>query len=115
MAKSRPRAPVRPDSAPLSGLHGCGIAGIRGGLGLSGLGGIAGGDDGFESLALVLEVALGGFDEIRDEVVAALQLDVDLGEGVLEAVLEGDETIVLADHVQGHDGHDGDEDQQWYH
>ncbi len=65
--------------------------------GAGAVGGIPGGDHGFESFTLVLEVALGGFDKIRDEVVAALQLHVDLGEGVLEAVLEGDEAIVLAD------------------
>ena len=32
--------------------------------------------------------ALGGFDEVGDEVVAAFELDIDLGEGVFEAVSE---------------------------
>jgi hypothetical protein len=30
----------------------------------------------------VLEVPLGGLDEVRDQIVAALQLDVDLSKGV---------------------------------
>ena len=32
-------------------------------------------------------------DEVGNQIVAALQLNVDLGEGVLEAVLQGDETV----------------------
>jgi hypothetical protein len=50
-------------------------------------------DHGLERRALVLQVALGGLDEIGDEVVAALELHIDLGEGVLEAVAEADERL----------------------
>ena len=67
-------------------LHGVAIGGIGGDGGGGGGGDVTGFDDGFERAALVLHVALGGFDEIRDKVVAALELDVDLGEGVIEAV-----------------------------
>jgi hypothetical protein len=31
-------------------------------------------------------VALDGFNQVRNQLVAAFELDVDLGEGVLEAV-----------------------------
>ena len=55
---------------------------------------VAGLDHGFKRFALVLQVALGDLDQIRDEVVAALQLHIDLGEGILEAITEGDEAVV---------------------
>ena len=50
-----------------------------------------------EGAALVFEVALGGFDQVGDEVVAALELNVDLGEGVFETVAERvyQETLAL--------------------
>ena len=51
----------------------------------------------------MLEVALGGFDEIGDKIVAALELDVDLGEGVFEAVAQGDEAVVNGDGPQAED------------
>ena len=67
-------------------FHGGGVGGVGGGGLRGGVGGVARGDHGLEGLALVLEVALGGFHQIGDEVVATLQLHVDLGEGVLETV-----------------------------
>jgi len=48
-------------------------------------------DHGLEGLPLVRHVALDGLDQVRDQVATALELDLDLGEAVLIAVLEGDQ------------------------
>jgi hypothetical protein len=39
-------------------------------------------------------VTLGGFDEVRDQVITALQLNVHLSERVLKAVPQPDEGVV---------------------
>ena len=57
---------------------------------------VAGSGDGFECFALVLHVGLRGFNEVRDKVVAAFELDIDLREGVFEAVPQSYEMVVLA-------------------
>src|SRR5690606_38176053 len=62
---------------------------------------------GLEGLALVLEVRLGRLDQVGDEVVPALELDVDLRERVLEAVPQADQPVVDADHPE--DEHDDDD------
>lgn len=88
------------------------VGGIgSGGLGRGG-GDIAGLDDGFEGFALVLEVAFRDLDEIGDEIVAALQLDVDLGERVFEAIAEGDEGVVDADGPEAEHEEEGGEDAE---
>ena len=51
-------------------------------------------DDGLERAALVRHVTLGRFDQIRNQVVAPLQLHFDLRERVLITVLERDELVV---------------------
>ena len=53
--------------------------------------------DRFQRFPLVLDVALGHLDQVRDQVVAPLQLHVDLREGVLVAVPQGDQPVVHAD------------------
>jgi hypothetical protein len=93
-------------------LHGGGVGRVGGGGLGGGEGDVAGLDDGLEGLALVLEVALGDFDEVGDEVVTALQLDVDLGEGVLEAVAEGDEAVVDAGDEEGGDQRETEESDE---
>jgi hypothetical protein len=50
-----------------------------------------------QGLALVRHVALGDLDQVRDQVVSARQLHVDLREGVLEGVAGRDEAVVDAD------------------
>ena len=66
-----------------------GGGGLRGGVGdVARLGHV------LEGLVLVLQVALGGLDQVRDQVVPALQLDVDLRVRVLEPVPERDERVV---------------------
>ena len=94
-------------------LDGGGIGGIGGGGLRGGQGDVAGLDDIFERAVLVLEVTLGDLDEVRDQVIAALELDIDLREGVLETVAEGDKPVVDADHEQGqhHDGGEEDEEE----
>jgi hypothetical protein len=42
----------------------------------------------------VAHVRLGRLDQVGDQVVPALQLHVDLAEGVLVAVAQGDEIVV---------------------
>ena len=61
-------------------------------VGLRGL--RAGFDDRSQGAAFMGHVPLRGFDEVRDEVVAALQLNVHLSERVLEAVPQPDERVV---------------------
>ena len=73
---------------------------------------VAGLDDGFERAAFVRGVALDGFDEVRDEIEPALQLDVDLRPGVVDLVAAPDQAVVGADE-DGHDhqdDHDDDDD-----
>ena len=88
-------------------FHRVAIGGIGGDGGSGGGGDVAGFDHGLERGALVLHVALGGLNEIRDEVVAALELDVDLGEGVFEAVAKGDKAVVDAGDPEAGDEEDG--------
>jgi hypothetical protein len=88
-------------------FHRVAIGGIGGDGGGGGGGDVAGFDHGLERGALVLHVALGGLNEIRDEVVAALELDVDLGEGVFEAVAKGDQAVVDAGDPEAGDEEDG--------
>ena len=63
-----------------------------------------------EGAALVGRVALHRLDEVRDQVVAPPQLDVDLGPAVLGAVAQPDEPVVDRDRGQRHDQDEHDED-----
>src|SRR4029079_6187749 len=54
----------------------------------------AGLSDGLEDFLLVRRVALGGRDEVGDQVVASTQLGVDVRPGVLDQVPLGDEPVV---------------------
>ena len=93
-------------------LHGARVAGIGGGGLRGGVGDVARLGDGLERLALVLDVALGGLDQVRNQVVAALELHVNLRVGVLEAVAQRDEFVVAADdkadEAQQHHQHNDD-------
>ena len=55
---------------------------------------VAGGDDSFEGTFLVRGVAFYGFDEVGNQIVATLQLDVDIGPGVIALYLEADQAVV---------------------
>jgi hypothetical protein len=54
-------------------------------------------DDRLEGLALVLEVPLGRLDEVGDEVVAALELDVDLRPALADVLPQADEAVKVGD------------------
>src|SRR5690606_31932754 len=77
--------------------------------------GVAGLDHRVERLALVGGVALDGLDQVGDEVVAARQLDVDLGPGVLDAVPQRDQAVVADDDVQREQNDEGDDDDDDEH
>ena len=86
------------------GLRACGGSGaLRGDCVRSGLGYRV------ESSALVGGVAFYGLDQIRDEISAAFELDVDVGPGVLGADSEGDESVV-EDDVERYENDDDDEE-----
>ena len=74
---------------------------------------VAGGDDRLEGAALVLDVALGGFHQVGDQVEAALQLHVDLGEGIFISVATGDQAVVHADEYE-RQNHNQDYDDDGY-
>ena len=58
----------------------------------------------------MFEITFGGFDEIRDQVIATLELDINLRKRVFESVAQSDQSI-----VNPHDpkGHQDDKDQQY--
>jgi hypothetical protein len=58
----------------------------------------------------VLHVALGGLHEIRDQVVAPLELHVDLRPGFLADVLETDQAVVERDEPEDEDDEDAQQD-----
>ena len=71
--------------------------------------------DRLEGAALVLGVALDGLDEVLDEVPAPLELHLDLGPRVVDAVPERDEPVVerdQADDEQPDDHEDDDPDHR---
>ena len=69
-------------------------------------------DDRGQRAAFMGHVTLGGFDEVRDEVVTALQLHVHLGEGVLEAVPQPDEGVVDADQEEADENEGGEKNKK---
>ena len=71
-------------------------------------GGIAGGDNGLESLFLVLGVALDRLDQICDQVAAALELRVDVLPSVIDAIAQRNEVIVDANY-RANDSDDNDD------
>ena len=64
--------------------------------------------DRLEGAALVGRVALDRLDEVRDQVVAPLELHLDLRPRVVDPVALLDEAVVQRDHVD-HEQHDDDE------
>ena len=93
-------------------FHRVTIGGIGGDGGGGGGGDVAGFDHGLERGALVLHVALSGLDEVGDEIVTALELNIDLGEGVLEAIAKGDEAVVDAGDPKAGDQEDGEDNAE---
>ena len=97
-------------------LHGLGVSWVGGRPGAGAFGRIAGSDDGFEGLAFMGEEPLGGFDQVWNQVMAPLQLHVDLGECVPKTVPKVDQAVVDArepgdqrdsNHQQSNEPHHG--------
>jgi len=66
--------------------------------------------DVLEDFPLVLQIPLRRVDEVGDQVVPTLELNVDLGPGVLHAVLQADEAVVGADEPEEEENTNSDED-----
>ena len=64
-----------------------------------------------EGALLVRGVALDRLDEVRDQVVATLELNVDLAPCLLHEVAQLDEAVVHADRPEGEQHDDGDDDE----
>ena len=90
------------------------VVGLGLGVGRAGRGHrrVAGVDHGLEGLALVGGVALHGLDQVRDQVDAPLQLHVDLGPRVVDAVARPDEAVVGDDEVDAQDHEDREHDDE---
>jgi hypothetical protein len=73
-----------------------------------GVGNIARLDHGFERTTLMFHVPFGDFHQIGNEIVAALELDVDLSEGIFESIAQRDEGVVDARDRQA-ENNDNDE------
>jgi hypothetical protein len=61
-------------------------------------------------VALVRRVALDRLDQVRDQVVPALELNVDVGEPFIGPLLEANQAVEGGDHVDDRDHHDGEDD-----
>ena len=96
------------------GFGGVGGGEVSGEVVEGGVGALPGVGDGLEGFALVGQVCAGGFHEVGDEVVPALELDVDLGEGVFAAVFVLDEGVVDDGRVDGEDDDDSDGDPDFH-
>ena len=92
--------------AQCTGQH---VVGFHFGLGGGGAyGGVARVDHGGERVLLVLGVALDGLDQVGDQVVAALQLRVDVLPGVIDTIALGNHVVV--DASDGADDHNDNND-----
>src|SRR6185437_7391068 len=72
--------------------------------------GVARLDDGFEGAAFVRRIAFHGLDQVRDQVVSLLELHVDVGERLIDALAHRDEAVVARDHDDREDDDDGKDD-----
>jgi len=66
-------------------------------------------NDRFERFTLVLDVSLGRFDQIRNQVMTTGQLHVDLRKRILVPVAPGNQAVVNRD-AQQNDSNDDDQD-----
>ena len=71
---------------------------------------VARGDDRGQGFLFVLQVFARDFNEVRDEVVAAGELDVDLCEGVFRVVAVIDEAVVNGDARNDGEDNEGEDD-----
>ena len=59
---------------------------------------LAGLNDGIQCLFLVGGIAFHRLDQVRNEILALFQLNIDISEGLIAALALGDQAIVNADH-----------------
>src|SRR5690554_4395280 len=79
--------------------HGAWLAGVGRGILQPRQGAVARLGHRLQGLALVAHVGPGGLHQVGNQVVAALELYLDLGEGVLEAVLQRHQAVVDRDRI----------------
>ena len=60
-------------------------------------------------------ITLHGFDEIGNQVVAALELDVHLSPGVLRGIAQTDESVVESDDKDEEEGNESEDDPEYEH
>ena len=79
----------------------------------------AGFRDAVEDAVLMCGVALHGRDQVRDQVVASLQLRVDVRPGFVHVLVQGDQAVALGDEPSecdcGDRDYDADSDQKLFH
>src|SRR2546428_2064017 len=92
-----------------AGEHAFGLA--LGSRALRGHGAVARVDDSLESALLVSGVALDRFHHVGDQVVAALELHINVGPGVIALHLKTNQAVVRADGKQQHDRYDNQKNQ----
>ena len=95
---------------PVSAFSACGLRGRTLGAGGDGRG--AGVRDVGQDLLLEPHVALDGVHEVGDQVVASLELDLDLGERLVDPEASLDQPVVEPDHEEHRDHDDRDDDDQ---
>ena len=79
---------------PPEAADGGAVLGVGGGVAARALRLVAGLGDPRQGFPLMVHVGLGGFHQVGYQIVAPLQLHVDLREGVLEAVLKAHQPVV---------------------
>src|SRR5208282_4815819 len=75
-------------------LNGSRVGRIGGGLFQTLVGAIARLNDRLEGVALVLDVTLGGLDQVGNQVVAPREVHIDLREGISEGISRRDQLVV---------------------
>src|ERR1035437_10599740 len=68
-----------------------------------------------ERAALVRGVALHGLEQIRDQIVALLELHVDLGKGLADALAERHQPVIRAEREENENNEDADNDPAGRH
>ncbi len=63
----------------------------------------------------MLGVALDGLDQVRDQVVTLLELDVDVGKGLADALAERHQAVVRTESKQREDDDDAENDPAGRH
>ncbi len=63
-----------------------------------------------ERAALVRGVALHGLDQVRNEIVALLELHVDVGEGLADPLAQGDQPVIGAEREENENDEDAEND-----